>query len=214
MGLVMKMGDVLKSIDANSRWKALLPELRANRGSCPFVVDAQAAKHVALSHLSGGRDAMYVVVARKPNGQSPLPALAVMIGYAPFVEGTTIIYDVTDETMQGKARPFVCDLGRRMERMYAVLPFQVEETSIRCQGTSEDRRLEVAFLDGRRQRIQAALPFELRLLNPDGATLMAEYVATDRHGRFSRPMPSRSIATATTATVRSLLTGRERSITL
>jgi len=113
--------------------------------------------------------------------------LRVTIGYAPFVEGTAIIYDLTDETMQGKARPFVCNLRQQLVRLYAVMPFQIEETALSIEGVGNNRHLHVAFLDARREAIQAALPFELRLIAAD-AMCSAPTVAPPTAGAsFSCP---------------------------
>src|SRR5436190_7217627 len=158
------MPDTPELDELNKRLKSLAHELRAATGPCPFVVDQEAARLIALSHYSGGRNATYVLVSRKLVGNPPLPDVAVTIGYAPFVEGTAIIYDLTDETMQGKARPFVCNLGGQLVRVYALMPFQIEETALSIERVGNNQHLHVAFLDARREAIQAALPFEMRLL--------------------------------------------------
>src|SRR5262245_23998849 len=121
-----------------------MQELRPDRSPCPFVVEGEATKRIALSHYSAGRDATYVLVSRKSDSKMPMEELAVAIGYAPFVEGTAIIYDLTDETMQGKARPFVCHLSRRMARSYMLLPFQVEAIAVRMLGRDKKAEIQVA----------------------------------------------------------------------
>ena len=188
------------------QFKSLANELRPGTDSCPFVVDRSTAKYVSLSHFEGGREAIYVLVSRKLDSEESSRHLAVTIGYRPFVAGTTIIYDATSETMQGKARPFVCHMyPSQRARVYAVMPFQIETISVRA----VKRQLNVEFLDARGERIAAALPFELRLFNAAGKVMSAEYQSTDRGGRFSCDP-----ATASRATVRSLLTAREESFTL
>jgi len=196
----------IPDLSDNKSLVALSKELRPADDECPFVVDAAAALHVSLLHFSAGRDATYVVVSRNVGGKDSPENLAVNIGYRPFVEGTTIIYDATAETMQGKARPFVCNLHSSPRiRVYAVMPFQIEGTSLR----SEGGRLSVELLDARGERVAAALPFELRLVNASGEVLSAEYHSTDRAGHFSC-----EAVRAGRAVVRSLLTGREESLTL
>src|SRR5262249_19602011 len=204
------MPEVPELNEINERLGPLLRELRSDREECPFVVDQDAAGRAALAHYSGGRDATYIVVSRKWNGGLPLSDLAVTIRYAPFVEGTAIIYDLTDETMQGKARPFVCNFGLRLSRGYALLPFQIEETTLIVDTSGGARQLHVAFCDAGGETIQATLPFELRLLGSDRRALRAEYCATDRRGRFSQVLTAGS----SQMVVRSLLTGREQSLDL
>jgi hypothetical protein len=203
---------IMPEIPEVARLKMLAHELRSDEEPCPFTVDEGAARQVTLPHFNGGRDATYVFVARKWDGRLPLHDVAVTIHYPPFVEGTTIIYDVTDELLQGKARPFVCNLGRKMIRVYAVMPFQVENISLQATGDSGHRQVQAAFLDARHETIQAALPFELRLVGASGKTLLTEYRSTDRSGRFTyTPEPEMP---ASRAVIRSLLTGREESIAL
>src|SRR5262245_50186673 len=102
--------------EINQRFKPLFRHLRPGEGACPFVIDDDTAKRVAMSHHTAGRDATLVQIGRKWDGKLPLDDLAVTIRYASFVEGTAIIYDLMDEIMQGKARPFDCDLKHRLAR--------------------------------------------------------------------------------------------------
>ena len=192
------------------RLKALLNELRPGSGPCPFVVDGEAAEFVFLTHFSGGRDVAYVAVARKldlegERGQS------MTIRYAPFVEGTTIIYDATEETMQGKARPFVCKLGELACRVYAVMPIQIEETAIQLDRIGSGQRLRVAFCDAGGEVIEGALPFELQYVDSSGVIGNRQQCATDRRGRYQMTPVSGG---AEKVIVRSLLTGGVASIPL
>ena len=206
------------------RLAALERELRTDEGECPFVLEEVAAEGTAVRHFSGGRDATYVLVSRAAG-----TATQVTIKYAPFVEGTTIIYDATGETMQGKARPFVCDLTKGAKRVYALLPQQIETIALRTERVDEGVKLRVAFLDACGQAIQAAVPFELRELDyrrrEHQASLIDErgrvfdisrkHLSTDRQGSYVelrkslpgfRPMQF-------TAIIRSLLTGQEQAVT-
>jgi hypothetical protein len=202
----------MQEVPEVARLKMLAHELRADDSQCPFSVDEGAARQVTLPHYSGGRDATYVFVSRRWNGRLPLRDVAVTIRYAPFVEGTTIIYDLVDEMLQGKARPFVCNLGRKMIRVYAVMPFQVEKINLLAAGGRAGQDVQATFLDARGETVQAALPFELRLIGAGGKTLLTEYRATDRRGQFS--FKPEADTPASKVVVRSLLTGREESITL
>jgi len=204
------MADHPEIDEINHRFKPLFRYLRPGEGECPFVVDDNAAKQVAMSHHSVGRDATLVQIGRKWGLQLPPADLAVTIRYAPFVEGTTIIYDLMDETMQGKARPFVCDLAHHFARMYLLLPFQVEQTSIAVDGSGEKRKIEVSFLDARQEVIQAALPFELRIHDSTGKLLSSTFAASNRLGRFSFEVPPDSARIV----VHSCLTGRDETLTL
>jgi hypothetical protein len=195
------------------RLAGLERELLADPGSSPFVIDEKAARWIELRHYRGGRDATYVAVMRRsPQFVVPSSPVVATIGYARFVEGTTIIYDATDESLQGKARPFVCDLTHTPIRFYALLPVQIEEIVVLQKGMGDAAQIHVAFLDARGEPLEAALPFELQMCDSRGISFQSEYCATDRQGRFSRSL-QRSFPPATVR-VRSLLTGRDASLSL
>ena len=180
----------------DERLAALSLHLRSGDGDCPFVVRDPPGADVRLTHFSAGRDATYVVIQ-----SSKLEN--VTIGYAPLVEGTTLIYDVTDQTLQGKARPFDCNLHPSGQRVYALVPVQIESIHVALRGW----RLNVEFHDARGERIEAALPFHWTL---SGANQQrrASYSSTNRDGQFVRGLQPGGEEISSIA-VRSLLTGRE-----
>jgi hypothetical protein len=186
----------------------LLPLLKPGKGPCPFVASGAGARQALLTHYYGGRDATYVVVQRtSENGiKRDAEALSVMIGYAPFVEGTTIIYDLVAEQMQGKARPFECLLSGRTNRIFAVLPYQIERVGITISPSRRPLMAEVRFLDARDEPLQAAFPFQWRL-SRQSHRLANGYTSTDEQGRSHLALP----ATQGNGElmIRSLLTGAE-----
>jgi hypothetical protein len=195
------------------RLKALSQELQPGSGPCPFVVGDDAADLVELSHFSGGRDATYVVVFGKQPHKAGPDCFPVTIRYASTVESTAIIYDAINASMQGKARPFVCHVATQLPRVFAVMPYQIEEIAFNDQPVRSDENVHVSFLDARRQVIQAALPLELRSLDGEGNVLLIRHSTTNRRGRCQLPPVSNSASVQKIA-VRSLLTGQEASIAL
>jgi hypothetical protein len=188
--------------------RALAGELRESDGECPFVAGAKA-EEVALRHYSGGRDSTWVVVERR---EAAAKALAqVEIRYAKWVAGTAIIYDGTARAMQGKARPFMCDLTGQRQRVYALLPVQIEGIRVRAGLESGRVRFRVAFLDAGAEALQAALPFELRLLGPNARERVTRTCATSRSGEYDAAPDFHWPAAGENwrAVVRSLLTGDE-----
>jgi len=192
-----------------SRLAKLAGELRPGDDSCPFVVLEPPAAEVRLTHFSAGRDATYVAIDHAPNIAANAKPAVVTIGYAPFVEGTTLIYDLTDEALQGKARPFTCDLCRSEQRVYAIVPVQIEMIQVCLRG----QQFVVEFHDAVGERIEAALPFQL---TATGASRehVESIACTRRDGRFSEAVPASIGASPWTVIVRSLLTGREQRTTL
>jgi hypothetical protein len=198
----------------DDRLAPLLARLAAGRGECPFIAGGPDAAGVKLVHYDGGRDVVYVVVSHNVADHllghvGGLGDLSVTIRYAPFVEGTALVYDLTDETMQGKARPFECRLTGPMRRVFAILPFQLEAVSVRVDHRGAGPRVVVSFLDAGGETIRAALPFERRLLDSRGKQIAARYDATSRQGFavLAAPFADRTVHSIV---VRSLLTGQEQ----
>jgi hypothetical protein len=184
-------------------------ELRPGDGPCPFVVLDPPSANIRLTHFSAGRDATYVMIDDARDMSANRNTASVTIGYAPFVEGPTLIYDLTDETLQGKARPVSCDLCRNGRRVYAVVPVQIETIRIRMRR----QQIEIEFHDALGERIQAALPFQL---TASGASRdrIERYACTTRDGRFAQDIPDSLGAAPWTIVVGSLLTGRAEHATL
>jgi hypothetical protein len=204
------MADFPKFDETAQRLGPLWGQLRPAESSPPFVVEDRFARQIEVMHASAGRDATYVALTRKMDGDTSVADLAATVHYAPFVEGTAIIYDLIDETMQGKARPFMCDLTGHFLRSYLLLPFQTERTSIAAHGTGERRFVEVTFLDGCDKVVQAALPFQLRTIDSSGNVLTSKYTATNRNGQFKHELAPMSRVVV----VHSGLTSREERLTL
>jgi hypothetical protein len=174
------------------RLHALWKELEGGKGECPFILDGADEREISLRHYDGGRDATYVYVwlqgifsSQPGTVVAPKVDATVKVRYPAFVAGTTIIYDATAEAMQGKARPFVCDLTKRALRVYALLPYQIEAVDARAEVKDGNVHLRISFLDARGEIIQAALPFERHFITPKG-TGLREYNVTARNGVFNQ----------------------------
>jgi hypothetical protein len=191
------------------RFSPLWGKLRPAAAPCPFCVDKSLEPHLELQHASAGRDAVYVQLTRKWDGKSSLE-FAVTVNYAPSVEGTTIIYDLLNETMQGKARPFNCDLSSQWVRPFLLLPFQEEHISMAIRTSDAERILEVTFLDASKETIQGVLPFQFRVTDSSGKPVSSQYAATSRSGQFLHKLPQSSGGVM----VHSCLTGREETAQL
>ena len=139
--------------------------------------------------------------------------------YRRDIAGTNLVYDLTGEFLQGKARPFVCDLTQQSTRLYALLPFQVEMLAVRAQqkvrvakeGERTETKFEVAFQDGRGERVQGSLPCHATLLSPRGNLAWEQYLATGRDGSLSSTalFPQGATPAKWSLVVRSQLNGEE-----
>lgn len=192
-------------------------QLRTDYGDCPFVVDRRFESAVLIENYNGGRDATYVFVSRGAEWSEESPAALPTIRFAPFVPGTSIIYDVTDATLQGKARPFACDLRKHHRRIYAVLPVQIEAIKIGYQIVREDRQARVSFHDARGEQLEAVCPFEIQstfevggrscVVTKDAPKLLRTTAGSGEHNEVLYGL---QFAPGTqTFLVRSLMTGRE-----
>ena len=196
----------------------------AKRAAGPplLVARAGAGSVLRIDQYDGGRDAQYFFISRKEQEHAFDRAIPVFpppretIGFLPQVAGTDILYDLTDESLQGKCRPFVCDVTTVRCRVYALLPAQIESIALTADARLAGRAAQVEFHDARGQRLQAIFPFHFRI-EADGSEIKdkAGYYYTESHGRFDfPPQLLADLPAKCRLTVRSQLTGRERSIDL
>ncbi|HEX5102309.1 MAG TPA: hypothetical protein VFV87_00760 [Pirellulaceae bacterium] len=198
-------------------YRLLNDNLRTDYGECPFVVDAAFQSSVTVEHFSGGDDATYVFVSRGLAWSDSSRAAKPTIRFAPFVAGTDIIYDVTEATLQGKARPFECDLRQHSRKIYALMPFQVEVIQVSYRIVRDDRHALISFHDARGERIRAVSPFEFQTDFDPGKTCVINYGvpkrlrATGRDGVYTEVLRGPQMTPGTqTFLVRSLLTGNQQ----
>lgn len=211
--------------DAQSQFERFAGVLfAAKRAPGPplFVSKAGAASRVVIKQYDAGRDATYLTVSRQPERAGRLENVELAdafppretIGFLRQVAGTDIIYDLTDETLQGKCRPFVCDLTTVRCRVYALLPVQIEAIALTAAATPAGRTARVEFHDARGQRLQALLPFHFRI-EADGKEINTGYYVTESDGRFDFPPKLLTdLPPGSKLIVRSQLTGREQECTI
>ncbi len=186
-----------------------------------LVAQTGEASRLLILQIDGGRDAKYVFVAAKKPPRPDRPrtvsdaSFRETIGYRPEVAGTDLIYDLSAEAMQGKARPFISE-SQGEPKVYAILPVQLEAIDVRVEVSelfAPKKVLCVEFHDARGERLQAVLPFHLRVEGPDGKPLVQRYDATNREGQFiSAPKLLEGAPTGSRIVIRSQLTGWEKSV--
>ena len=179
--------------------RVLKKHLQADDRTCPFVIKGAAASDFALQHFRGGRDAVYVTVAKtSPDAANPI------IQFADHLDSTSLIYDATDGCLQGKVRPFVCDLTAIDRRIFVVLPYQIEGIAAVIE-QSERAVLEVWHVDASAAAIPAALPFVLETNNATGESSIG-YRSTNEDGRYHEPFKATARNNIRKLTIKSLLT--------
>ena len=191
------------------------------------VLGSQLACHI--SQWRAGADVRIALVA--PDKYSALKAGGAAVNpsltYGPEIAGTDLLYDITGERMQGKARPFVCDLAKFPIRVYAILPFQMEMVAVAAQQrVSRAPLVSVQFQDASQTRIQGALPFHWSLTRVNADTnanegrsnapsqVASAFASTNRDGEFQDrlPFPGGAAPGQWRLAIRSCLTGEEVSL--
>lgn len=157
-----------------------------------------------------GKDVEIVLVRAKKDADGKPLKVKETLTYRQDVAGSDLVYDLTDEFMQGKARPFDCDLGEQPARLYALLPLQVESLSVEAESKSGKVDLKVEFRDGLGKRVQGALPCHAALRMPDDKVAWEQYLATSLDGTLTSTaeLPSVAPQGKWSVAVRSLLDGK------
>ncbi len=187
-----------------------------------IVPELGARSKLASVEISGGRDAKFVVVYARQIPANWRPGFQETLTYNPNVAGTDLIYDLTGEFLQGKARPFVGDFREQPLRVYAVLPFQLEQIDLAAQqqvqivaGKEPAREFKLPvrlrFLDGRGEPISARLPYFMQMGHSDSGFARGTYLSVPPEAEVSKSwyVPIKPVAGRWTLTIRSLLTGDE-----
>mgnify|MGYP001589467905 CR=1 FL=1 len=199
------LGGLSKSTRADGQPKepALVPE--AGKGSLLNCFSFVAGKDVEIVLVGANKDA---------EGK-PLEVKETLT-YRQDVAGSDLVYDLTGEFMQGKARPFDCDLQKQPARLYALLPFQVESLLVDAELMSGKLILKVEFRNGLEKRVRGALPCHAELRMPDGKVAWEKYLATSTDGTLTATadMPPGGPTGKWTIIVRSLLDGKLVTLSL
>ena len=183
----------------------LKKHLQPDDRPCPFVIEGAAASDFALQHFRGGRDAVYVTVAKtSPDAINPV------IHFADYLDSTSLIYDATAGCLQGKVRPFVCDLTAIDSRIYVVLPYQIEGLGSAIE-QSERAVLEVWHVDASEAAIPASLPFVLEITDANNLTTSG-YRCTTPVGRYHELLMATEHNNIRKIGIKSLLTDWQTTI--
>ncbi|HZL91220.1 MAG TPA: hypothetical protein VFB96_22835 [Pirellulaceae bacterium] len=184
--------------------------------------------NLASVEISGGRDVKYVIVYAREVPESWQPGIQETLIYRRDVAGTDLVYDLTGEFLQGKARPFECDLRKLPLRVYAVLPFQVESLDLAIQQRVEvpegrladhhafDLRLKVSvrFLDAAGSVVAGRIPVAWEICRHPAGEPVGGYSLVDAEAGDPTEIGA-AIAPEDgkwTFAVRSLLTGDEATL--
>lgn len=184
-----------------------------------------AKSKLASVAIDGGRDAKFVVVYARDIPANWMPGFQETLTYSPDVAGTDLIYDLTGEFLQGKARPFIGDFRELPLRVYAVLPFQLEQIDLAAQQRVQIARgaktageyelpVRLRFLDGRSEPISARLPYDMQVRHSGSGFASGTYLTAQPQADNAKSLfvPIKPLAGRWTLSVRSMLTGDEATL--
>jgi hypothetical protein len=207
----------LNELLAEEKYTALREQLRPSDDEPLFVPQAGAASKLRLRQFDGGRDAKYIVITRADPALDIDQPLAETIGFARSVQGVEIIYDATSAAMQGKTRPFTCDLTGIKSRVFALMPVQIEAIAVTVKYYNERLLIRCGFLDAGGTRMLAALPFEATVISADGNQRARVFGCTERTQgsiEIRVAISSLKLGRRFQVVVRSLLTGFDQRVTV
>ena len=208
---------LLSELLADEKYAALRDQLRRSEDNPLFVPRLGAASKLLLHQFDCGQDSKYIVITRADPALDIEQPLAESIGFGRAVQGVEIIYDVTAEAMQGKTRPFTCDLTGIKSRVYALLPVQIEGIAVTVRYYKERVLIRCGFLDAGGTRMHAALPFEATVVSAAGNERGRVFGSTDaiQGSAESRlAISSLKLGRRFQVVVRSLLTGYDERVSV
>jgi hypothetical protein len=166
--------------------------------------------------IAGSKDVEIVLVRAKRDANGKPLAVKETLTYRKDVAGSDLVYDLTGEFMQGKARPFDCDLRNQPARLYALLPFQVEGLIVVAKQQQDAIAIEVEFQNALGKRVKGSLPCHAQLRTPDGKIAWGRYLATSQEGKLTATadLPPKPPHGKWSLVVRSQLDGKEATLPL
>ena len=170
---VNRFGELLKIVGANVKPKE------------PALVPAAGERsQLTCEGFTGGKDVEIVLVRAKKGADGKPLAVRETLTYRRDVAGTDLVYDLTGEFMQGKARPFDCDLRQQPARLYALLPFQVDQLSVESDQQRDKIHLRVAMLNALGKPAAGTLPCHAQL-GIGGKVAWSSFLATSKNGTLA-----------------------------
>ncbi len=194
------------------------------RRDAAIVPEQGRRSPLAAVDVAGGRDVRYVIVYARELPKTWKPGVQETLTYRGDVAGTDLVYDVTGEFLQGKARPFRADFRELPLRIYAVLPFQLEQIELQAQQRvrakylpqEETNRvsldLHLQLKDAVGSPVAGRFPISLGLRRSAAEPVDGGYCTADNRGKPSKLVAQVASDGDWALVVRSLLNGEELSL--
>src|SRR3954471_15023603 len=84
-----------------------------------LLPEAGEKSQLRVLGFAAGRDVELALVMTCRDAKGTVTPVCETLTYRKDVAGTDLVYDLTGEFLQGKARPFDCDLTEQPVRLYA-----------------------------------------------------------------------------------------------
>jgi hypothetical protein len=183
----------------------------------PALVPAAGERSLLTCEgIAASKDVEIVLVRAKHDANGKPLAVKETLTYRKDIAGSDLVYDLTGQFMQGKARPFDCDLRNQPARLYALLPFQVDNFSVDAKQQQDEIAIEVEFQNALGKRVEGSLPCHAQLRTPDGKVAWERYLATYPEGKLTATadLPPKGPHGKWSLVVRSQLDGKEVTLSL
>ena len=202
------------------RTQELMPKFYAALGDAlrtPLMSAKGVEAKASTFAMDGGRDATYVIAVDDYRYKTHADWVQFTELLQPNSAVTGALYDLTVERSLGPVAAVPCTFTDLTARVYGLLARPVAAIDLaatqKVKG-GDTLRLHVRFLDAAHQPLQAAIPFALTLLEPDGKPALNLYRSTDEAGVFgwSWTVPANAPAGRWKLLARSQLDGRTVSL--
>jgi hypothetical protein len=198
------------------RLAEVMPKFHAALGDAfrtPLMSSKAGQSKASTLAMDGGKDATYVVAVNDLPNKNQADWVQFSELLVPNQGVTGVVYDLTREESLGPVGPVVCSFTDLTVHVYGILSRSVSAIDLaatQALKAGEVLQLRLRFLDSARQPLQAAIPFELSLRNPDGTVAASFYRSTDRAGEFALvwPVPLNAPTGTWSVDVRSQLDGQ------
>ena len=169
------------------RFEGLLKTASGNtQAQEPALVPAAGKESLMFCEsVGGGKDVALVLVRTKSGADGKPMSVKETLTYRRDIAGSDLVYDLTGEFMQGKARPFDCDLRKLPARLYALLPFQIENLQVAAEQRGGTVTMAIEFQDAQRKRAEGPLPCHATLQSPTGKAIWERFLTSSKDGHLT-----------------------------
>lgn len=179
-----------------NQYGPILRKALGEKSRALLLPEAEEAALVSAFSLGGGADAQYVVVTNDSiyakSGSWARQDVKLRLNAAAGAERFTALYELTEEKALGAVQSIAAPFQDTPVRVYGLLTrpvAAVDLTATQKVKAGEKLQLAVSFLDGKKQRLNAAIPLHLEVKDSTGQIVGAFDRSTGTNGEFAMEFP-------------------------